>query len=162
MCRFVGVCLLGGSVLLGVSPSLARQLEDWPFDKLFKHADLVVIAKAISTAEAGKDIKDKPPEDFLKPILTTLEVVQVIKGEHRGDELVVFHYRLEVPKGGIGNGPLLIQFHRGRRRSGRLPPDYMLFLKKRQDGRYEAVSGQYDPRLSVKEVVEPTPAPDQN
>ena len=36
--------------------------------------------------------------------------------------------------------------------SGNEEPEYMLFLKKRSDGRYEPVSGQYDPDDSVKLV----------
>src|SRR5438105_3372059 len=63
-------CLFSGAALLGVSPLRARQIEDWPFDKLFKHADLV-IAKAVSTADAGPEVKDKVPADYLKAVLTT-------------------------------------------------------------------------------------------
>jgi hypothetical protein len=31
-------------------------------------------------------------------------------------------------------------------------PEYMLFLKKLKDGRYEPMSGQIDPALSVREL----------
>jgi hypothetical protein len=34
-------------------------------------------------------------------------------------------------------------------------PQYLLFLKKRPDGRYEAVSGQIDPSLSAREMYSP-------
>ena len=37
-------------------------------------------------------------------------------------------------------------------------PAYLLFLKARPDGRYEAVSGQVDPKLSVRETHSPLPA----
>jgi hypothetical protein len=153
------------AVLLTVASASGRQIEDWPYDKLFKAADLVVIAKAISTEDAGQEIKHKAPADCLKAVLTTLEAVHVVKGEHRDAKLVILHYRLE-PGKGSSNGPLLIQFHAKEQRiqwSGGVrvqgPPDYLLFLKKRADGRYECVSGQFDPALSVKEIVEPFPPP---
>ena len=38
-----------------------------------------------------------------------------------------------------------------------VPPDYLLFLKKRDDGRYEPVTGQMDAAESVREVSRPFP-----
>jgi len=35
-------------------------------------------------------------------------------------------------------------------------PEYLLFLKRRTDGRYEPISGQMDAALSVREVAEPS------
>jgi hypothetical protein len=48
------------------------------------------------------------------------------------------------PKEGkkIKNGPGLIGFREG-------PAEYMLFLTRLPDGRYQCVSGQFDPYLSV-------------
>jgi hypothetical protein len=34
-------------------------------------------------------------------------------------------------------------------------PDYMLFLRKLKDGRYEPVSGKIDPQLSVRAIFDP-------
>jgi hypothetical protein len=36
--------------------------------------------------------------------------------------------------------------------SGELSPEYLLFLKRGKDGRYEPVSGRIDPILSVREM----------
>jgi hypothetical protein len=48
---------------------------------------------------------------------------------------------------------LSITGKRGAMGTGR--PQYLLFLKKWKDGRYEAVSGQIDPSLSVREMHHP-------
>jgi hypothetical protein len=64
----------------------------------------------------------------------------------------------------IENGPLLVAFRtgavivkaEGEERNTVLPtPEYLLFPKRMQDGRYEPVSGRIDPALSVKEVSAP-------
>jgi hypothetical protein len=88
----------------------AVQIEDWPFDRLFKEADLVVIAKAVSTGDAGADFEDEAPERFLKAVLTTLKVIYAIKGEHRGDKLEVLHYRMK-EGARVANWPMLVEFH---------------------------------------------------
>ena len=41
-----------------------------------------------------------------------------------------------------------------KRQSVTSKPEYLLFLKKRKDGLYEAVSGQMDPGLSVRALFE--------
>jgi len=74
----------------------------------------------------------------------------------------VLHFRLK--EGVIVNdGPSLVRFRTKRGLSIRTKtikaaagkPDYMLFLKRNKDGRYEPVSGRIDPRLSVKEIYSP-------
>jgi hypothetical protein len=149
--------------LLLASAPLGRLLELWPYDKLFQRADLVVIATAVSTVDAPANIKDQAPEDHLKGVCTTFRVAHVVKGAHRGKELTVFHYRLALKEGqGIVNGPSLVRFHSGRLNlsypggfASLPPPEYLLFLKKRPDGRFECVSGQYDPDQSVKQITQP-------
>jgi hypothetical protein len=37
-------------------------------------------------------------------------------------------------------------------KAGLGPPEYMLFLRLRKDGRYEPVSGEIDPALSIREL----------
>jgi hypothetical protein len=144
-----------------------RPIEDWPFDKLFKHSDVVVIATFQSSKRCGKDIKDKPPADYLDGVITTLDIKHVVKGDHKGKQIEVFHYRLDDSKDRplIINGPLLASFHKsssdlkvGKSASVALgPPVYMIFLKKRTDGKYECISGQFDSELSVMQIMGPLP-----
>jgi hypothetical protein len=139
----------------------ARQLEDWPYLKLHKHADVVAVTTFHSTVEAGKTISEKPPRNYLLGMLTTLKVLHVVKGDIKEKELVVVHYRLDRKKRPElpGNGPLLIYF-RGKNVTlsyeggfATIDKVYLVFLKKRNDGRFECVSGQIDPRLSVRSIL---------
>jgi hypothetical protein len=151
------------SLLLVFGASRARQIEDWPYDKLFKHADVVVIAKALTVRDAKEEDGVVPPDgsgDVLVGVVTRFQVLRVVQGEHKEKELDLVHFR---SKQGItvDNGPTLVSFHTkktqisGKDWAASLPSEYLLFLKKRQDGRFECVSGQYDPALSVKQVLQP-------
>jgi hypothetical protein len=143
----------------------ARQIEDWPYDKLFKNADLVVIVQPLSVRDATEKDKAIPPEvgkDWLVGIVTNFKVLHVVKGEYKEKELDLVHFKLK--KGAmIGNGPLLVSFHtksisiRGDGWSGGAENEYMLFLKSGKDKRLEFVSGQFDPELSVKQMTRPLP-----
>jgi hypothetical protein len=104
----------------------------------------------------------------LDGVNTRFRVVAAIKGETPKDGLTVLHYRMGRLKPGktendqwfaAKSGPNLVTFWVETLRvpvggSGvKVPaPEYLLYLKKRADGRYEPVSGQYDPNLSVREV----------
>ena len=138
-----------------------RPLESWPFEKLFDQADLVVIAAAVSTDYPTEEVglfQNANENDFLEPVVTRLTVQVVLKGIGEKNQILDFvHPRYKLPAMIPGNGPSLINFDEIPEG---LPPDdlwydgpwYMLFLKKRSDGRYEAVSGQFDPALSIREV----------
>jgi hypothetical protein len=151
--------------LLVACQGLGRQVPDWSYKKLFERSDLVVVAKAVSTSEAGKKIKEKAPHRDLQAVLTTFKVVHVIKGKFSEKKLVVVHYRVHPKKELlVANGPHLVEFHAKcleisypGGKTSLPPPDYMLFLKKRKDGRYECVTGQVDPIYSVKQLVQPLP-----
>jgi hypothetical protein len=153
--------------VLVASLQMGRQIDLWPYDKLFKQADTVVVAKAIQTIDAGDRIKDKVPREYLKAVLTTFEVTHVIKGKSK-EKLVLCHFLYDERKKDleIQNGPMLVDFHNKTlviRYPGVAvslsPPDYMLFLRGRPDGRYECVSGQFDPALSVKQIINPLDPP---
>src|SRR5258708_17493197 len=78
----------------------SRQIEDWPYDKLFKQAELVVVAKVTSVEDAGKRVTDKPPAEYLLGVITAFEVQYAIKGDLTGKKLTVFHYRLHPKQAG--------------------------------------------------------------
>jgi hypothetical protein len=136
------------------STSQARAIKVWTYQELFEGADLVVLARAVSDADAGYRVTDKPLRNYLVGVLTTFEVEQVVKGGHEGKELVVFHYRMSKDAPPVENGPLLVSFQNTADSGGMAvgAPTYLLFLKRRADGRYECVSGQIDPALSVSEL----------
>jgi hypothetical protein len=155
-------CLV--AVLLAASPkrASARALPYWPYEKLFKEADLVVIAEATAVADSGEKTKLGGWNAECIGMNTTFTPKHVLKGTLKADTFRVLHYRV----GGevlIDNGPTLVSFAtrkihllRGKvGKAGVAKPHYLLFLKKRADGRFEAVSGQVDPSLSVREMYAP-------
>ena len=143
--------------------SHARLLPSWPYEKLLKEADLVVIVKAVESKDTKDVLKDNPWKVEFQGMETTFSVEAVLKGKVEGDKLTVLHYRLK-PGMSVVNGPLLVSFHtKGpfietkQAKVQLAQPCYLLFLTKAKDGRYEPVSGQVDPELSVKEVNRPLP-----
>jgi hypothetical protein len=153
------------TVVVGLPPALARQVESWPYGRLFKEADVIVIA----TAERTSDTKDRPKTRQWKLVgqVTVFSVQRTLKGKVEGPTVRVLHFRL--PRGKLAeDGPLLVSF---RTKSGvvkrvvdgvmevaQVPKgEYLLFLKARKDGRYEPVSGPIDPAFSVRELLVPSP-----
>ena len=148
----IGVCLIP-------SESRGRFLENWPYDKLMKRSDLVVIAKAVKT----EDTNDEPPQHNWQYEFagqnTTFEVKHVLKGKAAGKQIKVLHFKWGELKKGldpndpfahiIKNGPLFAAFRTKN------SPDYLLYLRALKDGRYEPVSGKIDPKLAVRVLSEP-------
>jgi hypothetical protein len=163
--RVAALLILSGAFLaLTCGDCPARQIEDWPYNKLFKKADLVVIVKPLSVRDATEKDKAVPPEgkDYLVGVVTKFKVLHVVKGEYKEKELELVHFKLK--KGTmILNGPSLVSFHTksirisGDSWSGGAENEYMLFLKSGKDKRLTFVSGQFDPELSVKQVTSPLP-----
>jgi hypothetical protein len=151
------------------SPGWSRPIEHWPYDRLFSASDLVVLAAAVKTEATDDRPPPHPwPVEFV-PQNTTLRVLHALKGKADGPTVRVLHFKLGDPRKGVDpddplpllilDGPLLVAFQTDPVRTTRavyFPPDYMLFLKRLPDGRYEPVSGRIDPALSVKEVIRTT------
>lgn len=120
----------------------------------------------IATAKKVDKSDDRPTHEDMKKNfvaeVTTLEVQSTIKGKLDGKTIKVLHFQLE-PGVLIENGPCLVTF---RTKGVQIKteenakifvgvPEYLLFLKARKDGRYEPLSGQYDPALSIREMYHP-------
>lgn len=141
----------------------ARKVKDWPYARLFEEADLVVLASAVSSVNCDDATDENPWRVRFMGVNTTFRIRHEIKGESAANTITVLHYRLEDGVQ-LENGPLLVSFHTKRvpldinAPKVVLPPsDFLLFLSMRKDGRFELVSGQLDPRLSVRVVREPLP-----
>jgi hypothetical protein len=87
--------------------------------------------------------------------------IHALKGKAVGGEIKVLHFRLK-PGKLVQNGPMLVSFRTepaevvlNDRKIAVGKGTYLLFLKARKDGRYEPVSGQYDPVTSVRELNSP-------
>jgi hypothetical protein len=149
-------------LLAPAATSGARLNPSWPYKKLLKEADLVVIAEATATADTKDRFRERGVKVEYIGVETTFDVKLALKGK-APDELKVLHFRR--PKGvGVANGHRAVTFHREepviitesiKALLGR--PQYLLFLKKGKDGRYEPVSGRTDPVYSVREMHSPLP-----
>ena len=133
----------------------ARPVALWPYEKLHQEADVVVLARAVKSLDTGDPLPDNPwpTIEFLSKE-TTFETLAVLKGA-KVEKLVLVHYRLK--DGNIPpNGPMLVAFRTveeaAKANQYAAAPEYLLFLKRGADGRYEPVTGQIDSVLSVRSV----------
>jgi hypothetical protein len=165
--RLPGPCLSAIALIaIAAAPAFARLIESWPYERLFKEADLVVIARVERATETKERLS---PADWKVEFIgqeTVFTVQTILKGKVKdGRKLPVLHYRLPDDVL-IENGPLLVSFRaeplvlkgvvNGKAFKTTVgSPEYMLFLRVRPDGRFEPVSGQIDPALSVRELNEP-------
>lgn len=164
------ICITATLCLLTQSTGWARKVEHWPYARLFEDADVVVIARAVATDKCA----DKWNEQFFDGVRfqgleTKLEVVGILKGKPP-ESLKLLHFQYKPEATSYDDGPGLVSFLNKPRqtavdkhvdRSGELRPlsasrsshpEYLLFLRLRKDGRFEAVSGQLDPNVSVRSI----------
>jgi hypothetical protein len=164
--RFAFALTCATCFFLYPSAAQARLVRKLTYDGLLKEADLVVIAVAVRTEQAD----DEPPNHSWPRELvaqnTTLKVRGTLKGKAEGENIKVLHFKFgEYKKGferdAIFDGPQLVEFRTpvivGAGKDKRVRPgsEYLLFLKKMKDGRYEPVSGHIDPADSIREVSWP-------
>ena len=134
-----------------MAPAFARPVPFRNYDQLTAEAEVVVIA----APTAVRDTPERADLPFIAPAMkaigveTTFEVVALLKGELRAQKdqpknLVLHHYRLPVSAVPIPNGPGLVTF------DPKAKKQYLMFLKREPDGRYQALSGQTDPDLSIE------------
>jgi hypothetical protein len=136
-------------------------IETWPYEKLVKQSELIIIARATSVRDAKPGDSVVPGRDYLVGVITAFRVDCVLKGEYTQKELEVVHFRYK-EGARIQNGPFLVSFKAKpidpkTDIAEELPalmkdPEYLIFLRKRSDGRWECVSG-INTLLSVKKVT---------
>lgn len=153
-------------VALFTDSAEARQIEHWPYDRLFQESDVVVLASVQGTVASDDQAADERWKASLIGQRTSFAVIHTLKGRIEKGLLTVLHFKL---KDGVAvqNGPLLVAFRtKGPTIEGGgavnykavlSTPQYLLFLKRSHGGLFEPVSGQIDPELSVKEIYAPLP-----
>lgn len=139
--------------LAWIAAADARPVGHWPYENLVREADLVVLAAAESSADSDDPPAKEGWEANCVGVNTTFRVLAPLKGDIQG-KLTLFHYRLK-PGVPVPNGPILASFRIAKADARDGGPCYLLFLKKRADGRYEPVAGQIDSVLSVRAVPGP-------
>jgi len=162
-------------ILCASSSTWARKVEEWSYDRLFREADLVVIAVARSFAAARQEWPEKVfAKDRFEGVETIFHASRALKGDVP-QRIHLLHFKYTEHARPYEDGPGLVSFflepisidvtrqdrEEGRQREPKQKrlsvtgqPEYLLFLKKRKDGLYEAVSGQRDPVFSVRALFE--------
>lgn len=144
------------------APALqAREIDMWPYDRLEHEADVIVVGTAEKSEDSGEVVHVQLMQADFIGVNTTFKVTGVIDGRLRESELVL--YTLRLPEDKILNqAPMTVKFQTrtsvpglSTRVSRQSVPEYLLFLKKRKDGRYEPVSGPLDALHSVRELQLP-------
>ena len=161
--------------LLIPSIAFSRQVEDWPYERLFKESDLVVIAHVQGWGVTKKEWNEKFfDKGRFEGVRTIFGANFVLKGD---PPLCIwlnhFRYKEGVVRYNDGPGlvaflkePLQIEVKQNVKKKGKLhqqrqelrkisQPEYLLFLKKHKDGKYEPVSGQLDASFSVRTLFPP-------
>jgi hypothetical protein len=124
-------------------------VESASYQEMFDKADLIVIAKPVSTAATTERTMLMPGKFHVIGISTDFETRVVFKGDKKVKIFVLHHYKLDpdIEKLVIINGPRLVDINLGKDKA------FLLFLIKETDGRYAPVSGQIGPwGLSVIEL----------
>jgi len=143
----------------------ARQIDLWPYDRLEKAADLIVIGVPEKSAQTGESVHATLWQKDFPVVNTTLKVTGVLKGRFKMTELTVFHLR-QPETMILSNGPYMATFNEqpverilpgGKRQSAKR--EYLLFLRKRDDGRFEPVSGPMDSAHAIRELNVSAPLP---
>ena len=117
----------------------ARLIEDWPYEKLFRIADIVVIARVDKT-EPSQDAS--PTNSFAEIELvgqnTTFKINHVLKGKLDDEQITMLHFKIGKSPTAIINGPLLARFDTKESSSA----EFMLFLRRLKDGATKPFQGK--------------------
>lgn len=133
----------------------ARIVRSFSHEELRNGADLIVIA----TPAAVREMAERAPLPDIsqagKPVMgsgieTSFHTLTVLKGDTTLSNFMLHHYSATGPQ---LNGPSLVSFNPVQHNN------FLLYLKRASDGRYEAVSGQTDPDMSIKEIKDFHDAP---
>jgi hypothetical protein len=149
-------------------PSESRVVRYWTPSELTEEADLVILGKPTKTTQTKERYPEKHGWPFeVVGVETKVTVLAVLKGKAKEKAITLLHYaegpiRKEFEDKGptpVIDGPDFLSFRTKsltrKTKGGDLTvpaPDYLMFLRCRKDGRYEPLSGPFDPRQSVREV----------
>jgi hypothetical protein len=132
------------TVLLNVAVAWVthgRPMRTWSYQELTDQADLVVIAKPVSTTNTTEHsvLPNTALGVRVIGVNTEFEVLVALKGDKSLKKMVLHYYRLANPEEHLFDGPNLVSFD--LKQANR----FLLFLHKDPDGRYSPASGQTDP-----------------
>lgn len=149
---------------------VARPVPSWPYEKLVAESDVVAIVEPVENKPAQDMFPGYSyghPTNHFTATDTRFKVHTVLKGD-TVKELTVLHFSYSTNVSVIVNGASFIQFFTGPLQyekralkngkpvggvtSYQQPPEWIVFLKRRSDGRFEPVAGHCDSAHSFREL----------
>jgi hypothetical protein len=132
------IVFFGSLLLLAPLPTPRAQLMyAWSYQEMFDKAELIVIAKPLSTKNTNQHKTESDNIQFVG-LNTQCEVRLILKGKPDATRFTLHHYRLVETKVAILNAPQPIIFDLKE------PYLYLMFLIKEPDGRYAPATGQME------------------
>lgn len=144
MKKYLPVLLVLAAPLL----AQARTMKLWSYQELYDKADLVVIAKPVSSVDTAERTELPTMKIPVVGLSMEFDIRLVMKGDKDAKKVTLHHYRVADPNRPYLNGPSLVLIDNGPNSvsfDSRHPERYLLFLHREADGRYSPVSGQVDP-----------------
>src|SRR6266850_4733784 len=104
--------ITGLLILTAALLAQARVMRSWSYQELYDQADLLVIAKPISTQDTAEKavLSNISPDLHVVGLSTEFDISVVMKGDKNLKKCVLHHYRLANPKEMMDNGPMLASF----------------------------------------------------
>jgi len=155
-----------------VAACFARPVPFWSYEKLTSESDVVAIVEPVEnipTPDAFYGFSYGHPTNDFSATDTHFKVLTVFKGAVT-NELTVLHFSYSTNLNIILDGAKFVRFYVGpmqyqkRALKDGKPvggiiefghhPIWIAFLKRRTDGRFEPVQGQYDSAASFRELHE--------
>ena len=135
----------------------ARGRRVWTYKDLLAEAEVVCIVTVASTTKVANT--EFNPDD-LDRFESEAVVLVVLKGNAKLDKIKVVHFSYKPDlRFGPGNGPTFLAIGLPKEKDGspsddkrtavKQPTQFLLFLRKRDDGAYGPVSGNRDAGISV-------------
>ena len=156
--------------IICIATCIARIVPSWPYEKLVSESDVVAIVEPVENKPAPDAFPGYSyghPTNHFTATDTRFKVHAVLKGDAM-KELTVLHFSYSTNVSIILNGASFIQFFIGPLQyekravkdgkpvggvtSFQQPPEWIVFLKRRSDGRFEPVTGHYDSAYSFREL----------
>ena len=142
------------TVTLALSDLQADQpIKEWTLKELQNESDLIVVVRPVSW-RIPDDPKMVVPiswnHESLLAIITTFDVETIFKGDHQGRTLELCHYKHRSFYPHLGPNIGLATFTDNLDDKVQMADQYLLYLKRDQLGRLTFVSGQDDPRRSIR------------
>ena len=139
--------IICAALLAVTSLADARRVHLLSYQQLLDTSDLVVIAEAESTQATRETItlSNRNPSIHVVGLSTTLRIAVVLKGDKQLHSCIVHHYGLADADSAaiVIDGPDLVSFDTSQN------SDYLLFLKREEDGRYAPVTAPTASALSI-------------